>query len=183
MGKLLLLNRLLITAALLVIAKSAISDANTKAEIERNRYVQEQIFKKSAERQLACLARNIYFEAANESFEGKVAVAQVTLNRVESGKFPDNVCDVVFQKTKQETNKTVCQFSWYCDIDLKYMSPRSGYDESKEVARKVLLDHYRLPYLKNALYYHADYVKPRWKLPKIIKIGHHIFYGEKRIKV
>ena len=36
------------------------------------------------QRQLSCLARNIYFEAGSEPFEGKVAVAQVTLNRADS---------------------------------------------------------------------------------------------------
>ena len=50
------------------------------------------------ERQLDCLAKNIYHEAASEPFEGKVAVAQVTMNRAESGKFPRDVCGVVYQK-------------------------------------------------------------------------------------
>ena len=49
-------------------------------------------------RELDCLTRNIYWEAANEPFEGKVGVAQVTLNRVESGKFASSVCAVVYQK-------------------------------------------------------------------------------------
>jgi spore germination cell wall hydrolase CwlJ-like protein len=65
------------------------------------------------ERQLDCLAKNIYHEAAGESFEGKVAVAQVTMNRAESGKFPSDVCAVVYQKNVFY-EKVVCQFSWYC---------------------------------------------------------------------
>jgi spore germination cell wall hydrolase CwlJ-like protein len=51
--------------------------------------------------------------------------------------------------------------------------------ESELVAKKVLLENFRLPGLKGALYYHADYVSPGWKLPKIDKIGRHIFYGER----
>jgi hypothetical protein len=43
-------------------------------------------------KQLDCLTRNIYWEAASEPFEGKVAVAQVTMNRLESGRFGDSVC-------------------------------------------------------------------------------------------
>jgi spore germination cell wall hydrolase CwlJ-like protein len=43
----------------------------------------------------------------------------------------------------------------------------------------VLLEGFRLPSLKNALYYHADYVNPGWNKPRLEKIGHHIFYGEK----
>jgi spore germination cell wall hydrolase CwlJ-like protein len=51
--------------------------------------------------------------------------------------------------------------------------------ESEEVAKKVLLEGFRLPSLHNALYYHADYVNPGWRLPRIEKIGRHIFYGER----
>lgn len=128
------------------------------------------------ERQLTCLARNIYFEAASEPFEGKVAVAQVTLNRTESADFPSDICAVVYQKN-QFITKTVCQFSWYCEkpSSLKIRSPQM-YTESYEVAKKVLLEGFRLNSLKQAMYYHADYVNPGWKRDRIIKIGRHIFY-------
>jgi len=131
-------------------------------------------------RQLECLTRNIYWEAASEPFEGKVAVAQVTLNRMQSGKFPDSVCGVVYQKNVFY-EKVVCQFSWYCEGNQK-MKPihKPLWRESEEVAKKVLLEGFRLPGLKNALYYHADYVNPGWQLPKIDQIGRHIFYGERK---
>jgi spore germination cell wall hydrolase CwlJ-like protein len=48
------------------------------------------------------------------------------------------------------------------------------------VAKKVLLEGFRLPSLKDALYYHATYVNPSWGKPVLQKIGQHIFYGEKR---
>jgi spore germination cell wall hydrolase CwlJ-like protein len=51
--------------------------------------------------------------------------------------------------------------------------------ESEEVAKKVLLENFRLPSLKNALYFHAEHVSPSWGKPKIEKIGRHIFYGER----
>jgi spore germination cell wall hydrolase CwlJ-like protein len=128
------------------------------------------------EKELVCLARNIYFEAAKEPFEGKVAVAQVVMNRVEDGNFPKNICGVVYQKNKVY-EKVICQFSWYCESPskLKVRSEQS-YGESYEVAKKVLLEGFRLSVLDNALYYHADYVNPRWKLKRITKIGAHIFY-------
>jgi spore germination cell wall hydrolase CwlJ-like protein len=53
------------------------------------------------------------------------------------------------------------------------------WQESELVAKKVLLESFRLPGMKNALYYHADYVNPNWRLPRIDQIGRHIFYGEK----
>lgn len=131
------------------------------------------------EKQLACLAKNIYYEAATEPFEGKVAVAQVTINRSVSGKFPEDICDVVFQKTKI-VDRVICQFSWYCERGPKIVHKNEHYRESEEVAKKVLLENFRLPSLHGAMYYHADYVSPNWNLPKITKIGRHIFYGEKK---
>jgi spore germination cell wall hydrolase CwlJ-like protein len=130
-------------------------------------------------KQLECLTKNIYWEAASEPFEGKVGVAQVTMNRVESGKFASSVCGVVYQKNVFY-EKVVCQFSWYCE-NVSKIRPihKELWKESEEVAKKVLLENFRLPSLKNALYYHADYVNPGWQKPKIDKIGRHIFYGEK----
>jgi spore germination cell wall hydrolase CwlJ-like protein len=130
-------------------------------------------------KQLDCLTRNIYWEAASEPFEGKVGVAQVTLNRVESGKFAPTVCGVVYQKNTFY-QKVVCQFSWYCESNHKIRPVHAAlWKESEEVAKKVLLEKFRLPSLENALFYHADYVSPGWKLPRIEKIGNHIFYGDK----
>lgn len=128
------------------------------------------------ERQLACLARNIYYEAGSEPFEGKVAVAQVTLNRVESGKFPPDVCQTIYQKNIFY-EKVVCQFSWYCDRAAMSRPVHKGnFDESMIAAKKVLLEGFRLPSLENALFYHADYVNPGWKKQQVAKIGRHIFY-------
>ena len=128
-------------------------------------------------KQLDCLTRNIYWEAASEPFEGKVAVAQVTMNRLESGRFGDSVCGVIYQKNVFY-EKVVCQFSWVCETTHKTRPVHQPlWRESELVAKKVLLENFRLPGLKNALFYHADYVSPGWKLPKIDKIGRHIFYG------
>lgn len=128
------------------------------------------------EKQLDCLARNIYFEAGREPFEGKVAVAQVTINRSESGMFPSDICKVVYQKNIF-MEKVVCQFSWYCEghTKVKPLHP-DVYAECMAVAKKVLLEGFRLPGLTEAMYYHATYVSPGWKREKITKIGNHIFY-------
>lgn len=128
------------------------------------------------ERQLGCLAKNIYHEAGHEPFEGKVAVAQVTMNRVDSGQFPDDVCKVIFQKNIIY-EKVICQFSWACDRDVMIRPVnKEAYDESMSVAKKVLLEGFRLPGLTEAMYYHADYINPGWSRPKVTQIGHHIFY-------
>lgn len=128
------------------------------------------------ERQLTCLARNIYNEAGSEPFEGKVAVAQVTLNRAASGQFPQDICQVIYQKNIIY-GKVICQFSWFCDrVTGPKPVNKANYDESMVAAKKVLLEEFRLPSLTDALYYHADYVNPRWRKVKVAKIGRHIFY-------
>lgn len=138
---------------------------------------------KTREKQLECLAINIYREAGYEPFEGKVAVAQVTMNRVASGKFGNDVCGVVYQKSII-MEKVVCQFSWACDqVHKNRPVNKEAYNESYEVAKKVLLEGFRLSILKDALYYHATYVNPRWPLEKIGKIGQHIFYKGKETKI
>ena len=130
-------------------------------------------------RQLDCLTRNIYWEAASEPFEGKVAVAQVTMNRLASGRFGDSVCGVIYQKNVFY-ERVICQFSWVCE-NTHRVKPvyQPLWQESELVAKKVLLENFRLPGLNQALYYHADYVSPGWKKPRIDKIGRHIFYGER----
>jgi spore germination cell wall hydrolase CwlJ-like protein len=128
------------------------------------------------ERQLSCLAKNIYYEAGNQPFEGKVAVAQVTINRVNSGQYPDDICKTIYQKNVVY-EKVLCQFSWVCDrVTLARPVHGGNYKESMEVAKKVLLEGFRLPSLEKAMYFHGDYINPGWKRERVAKIGNHIFY-------
>ena len=136
--------------------------------------------------QLECMAKNIYFEAAIESTAGKLAVAQVTLNRVNSDRFPNTICGVVKQGRHYSNGFPVrdrCQFSWYCDG--KHDEPFQGkmWKESTELARYVM----KHPNLKDitdgSTHYHADYIpEPRWANPKerTVKIDTHIFYKKVR---
>lgn len=126
------------------------------------------------QREIVCLARNIYFESGNEPFKGKLAVAQVTVNRLQSQQFPDSICAVVHQKTRHE-GTTVCQFSWVCNPNQKIRYPEL-YAESLRAARRVLVEGYRMPELRGAKFFHADYVNPGWNRPIKARIGRHIFY-------
>jgi spore germination cell wall hydrolase CwlJ-like protein len=135
-----------------------------------------QITTEVRERQLACLAKNIYYEAGNQPFEGKVAVAQVTINRTESGQYPSDICKTIYQKNIVY-EKVLCQFSWVCDRDTTVKAiNKANFKEAEEVAKKVLLEGFRLPSLKEAMYFHGDYINPGWKRERITKIGNHIFY-------
>jgi spore germination cell wall hydrolase CwlJ-like protein len=162
--------------ALVVMLTNAITSYKF-LKLQNQKSVTETASTEVVEKQLDCLAMNIYREAGFEPFEGKVAVAQVTLNRVAdtSGKFPKKVCEVVYQKNKF-MEKVVCQFSWYCEHLKTPTVNKEAYDESYTVAKKVLLEGFRLDGLRSALYYHADYINPNWHLKRIMKIGQHIFY-------
>jgi len=114
-----------------------------------------------------CLAKNIYYEAGVENDNGKYAVAQVTLNRLKSGRWGDTICGVVYSKA---------QFSWTLKSKLEKPSGQAWLD-SKWIAHRVLHGE-RVTPLKDAIYYHADYVSPKWKnsVVKLQQVGQHIFY-------
>lgn len=171
-----LFHRNLLTWAnlsIVVIAVTVTSSAQANEEISA-----------STQRQLTCLAQNIYHEAGSESYNGKVAVAQVTVNRANSGNFPSTICGVVHQKT-QVADKTICQFSWVCDPLAKGRRVYSkAWKESQEIARKVLLDGLRLESLgSDALYFHNARVRPKWGLERIDRIGGHTFYSGDKVAV
>ena len=163
--------------AMLAVTMTGIKAVNYKLDTLKKAPTQvSDVTAEKRQRQLDCLARNIYHEAGYEPFEGKVAVAQVTINRAESGAFPSDICGVVYQKNVVY-EKVLCQFSWYCDsASLKKPMNGAVYTESMEVAKKVLLEGFRIDSVKKALYYHADYVNPGWHREQVAKLGHHIFY-------
>jgi spore germination cell wall hydrolase CwlJ-like protein len=119
---------------------------------------------------LKCMAQNIFFEAGTESMLGKIAVGQVTVNRVKIGHWGETVCEVVNFKN---------QFSWTNRDDISIDKDSRNYKDSVLAAKKILQERKRLRILRSALFYHADYVRPNWadKDQKVIKIEKHIFYN------
>ena len=132
--------------------------------------------------ELACLAKNIYFESANESDLGKIAVAMVVLNRVESQDFPNTICEVVHQPSRNSTNKRGCQFSWTCDGKPDTVRSQEKYQAIVALSRDILRSRDTIvDIVDGALYYHAVYVKPSWAkyFEKVARIDTHIFYKNK----
>ena len=125
--------------------------------------------------EVECLAENIYFEARNQPWVGKVAIANVTLNRVDSDQFPNTICEVV-----KQTAKNICQFSWYCDGKSDTPFEYHEIEEARRIAMFVLTSSYP-DVTEGALWYHADYIKsPSWtkKLKGTVIINDHIFYSK-----
>jgi|TARA_R110000851_G_scaffold8550_1_gene32961 spore germination cell wall hydrolase CwlJ-like protein len=126
---------------------------------------------------LMCLALNIYFEARSEPIQGQIAIAEVTLNRVASSDFPNDICGVVLQE-----NKDGCQFSWWCDGKSDYPKEHNSLRTSKAIAKLMLEEGEYISVVgENATHYHNDEVYPYWAdhLQRIRRIGKHIFYKEK----
>lgn len=132
------------------------------------------IFSKKEKKQLKCLAENMYHESKGEGDMGWLAVGMVTMNRVDSERYPNTICEVVYQN-----NGKVWQFSW-AGTKKKLTKPKKElYNKIYELALLIYLyDHKMHDVTKDAIYFHADYVEPYWskKVERTVKIGSHIFY-------
>lgn len=138
--------------------------------------------------QIECLATNLYFEARGEPRDGQIAVALVTINRVKSSRYPDSVCDVVYQARRDQYGTPIrhqCQFSWYCDGKREQILDIKSYNTVRAVAEYVYINHYLNPgamrdTTRGSTHYHADRVEPFWSrhpnYQEVAQIGQHIFY-------
>jgi spore germination cell wall hydrolase CwlJ-like protein len=131
-----------------------------------------------------CLAKNIYFESGNQPLAGKIAVAQVVLNRMEHKSYPKDVCGVVYDakwrtdwRGKEVPVRNMCQFSWFCDGKSDEPLDTKTWELSLEVAYDVLWRHYP-DITEGATHYHTLYVDPYWSssLNETVTITDHIFY-------
>ena len=122
-----------------------------------------------------CLAEAIYFEARSEPEAGQAAVAQVVLNRVRSGLYPDNVCGVVYQNRHRHM---ACQFSFACEGKSLRITEQDSWRSAVRIAGEVLNGTTYISDVGASTHYHANYVRPRWAraLKKTDTIGSHIFY-------
>ena len=119
-----------------------------------------------------CLVKNIFHEAGVESREGKIAVAQVTLNRLKTKRWGNTLCDVVYAKA---------QFSWTLDKKKKWSKPKGKlWDESVAVANEFV-NGKRIKGLEKSKFYHTDYIdQPYWAedMTEVKRVGQHIFYNQ-----
>ena len=135
------------------------------------------------EKQIACLAKNIYFEAAVESTAGKLAVAHVTHNRVSSKHYPNTYCNVIYEGRHHANGfpkRDRCQFSWYCDGRHDSPYPGPTWSRVQDLASYYYANANDLRDITDgATHYHADYIdNPRWATykKKTVQIDTHIFY-------
>lgn len=133
-------------------------------------------------KELDCLATNVYFEARNEHYPGRIAVTHVVLNRVFDKRWPNNICDVVYQAKTDSRGfplRHKCQFSWYCDGLSDEIKDQKLYEDlylEAWIAYKMYSDGYDIT--QKATHYHTVAVNPYWskKFERLSRIGYHIFY-------
>lgn len=150
----------------------------TLGGLARFAYLEHQEMRAAEHRraELRCLAENVYYEGRGEPLEGQYAVAEVTLNRVRSPRFPDTVCAVVHERRLDPLRgRYVGAFSW-TELELR---PPAGpaWQRAREVA-EAAYDGEASALVPEALYYHAASVTPRWAREKtrVARIGRHVFY-------
>ncbi len=116
---------------------------------------------------LRCLAGAIYFESKGEPLSGQLAVAQVILNRVKSGRFPADICGVVTQRG---------QFSFVRGGRIPAIDEaRTTWRTAVAVAR-VAIDKAWDTVAGTALYFNARGRSPGAGIRRIAVIGNHFFY-------
>ena len=119
-------------------------------------------------RELECLATGIYFESKSEPLAGQLAVGKVIANRAKSGgRFPESYCGVLFQRG---------QFSFVRGRSLPSV-PRSSKQWQTAVAMAQIVDQgLHDSAVGKALFFHARYVSPGWRMKRVASIGNHVFY-------
>ena len=129
--------------------------------------------------QWQCLAEALYFEARSESVQGQRAVAEVILNRVDSRKYPNTVCEVVGQGAHR---RNACQFSYNCDGRPEHINEPRAYARAKQIALNMVVGAER-SLTSGATHYHTSAVRPSWsrKLTRTATIGTHIFYRDNTV--
>lgn len=149
----------------------------TKVSVDRSEFYKAEI---------ECLAKNMYFEARGEGERGQTAVAFVTINRVRSNKYPNTVCEVVYQAKTNSRGvplRNQCQFSWYCDGKVDTVTERI-YNRIERRAEYIYVNYHLNDMMKDttdgATHYHNNKVNPYWSRHEnyqyVASIGQHIFY-------
>lgn len=171
-----------LVASLAVSTGPGIDPTTTMAE--RTLYVQREVKltalpKRRGKAQWQCLAEALYFEARSESEQGQSAVAEVILNRVDSRKYPDTVCEVVSQGAEK---LNACQFSYNCDGRPERITEPRAYATAKAIALKMVASGDR-SITDGATHYHTKAVRPSWsrKMTETARIGTHIFYRDNTV--
>lgn len=142
--------------------RNEVVSASTLTELVRMQDVSEPL-----DNEERCLAGAIYFESKGESLAGQLAVARVVIARARSGRFPNTLCGVVYQKS---------QFSFVRGGGMPRISTSSTHWSNAVAISRIALENSWKSPVEGALFFHARHVSPGWRLTRIGSIDNHIFY-------
>ena len=200
-----MLNGVIVLTLVMLAHTTTIAQGETKIfqpeRIEKAVIVTEDDYKQFPDlivsKEANCLALNTYYEARSDNLAGQYAVADVVLNRVNDNRYPNTICDVIYEGPVKESWKTrgkkmpdkdriynpirnMCQFSWYCDGKDDIPDDETGWAVAQYVAGSILYANKHRGLTEGATHYHATYVKPKWTKDRgmnlVGRIGSHIFY-------
>lgn len=134
---------------------------------------------------IECLTLNLYHEARSESILGQQAVAHVVMNRADDSRFPDTVCDVVFQKGwSRLSRRWVSHFSWTLDRKSDKVYEKEAYYIAHMIAVEVYAKLYQYDPTLGATHYHKTNIEPAWsfdsRMVVTVEEGLHRFYFYRR---
>lgn len=123
------------------------------------------------QRQIDCLASNIFYEARGEPERGKIAVGLATINRTKDRRYPNDICAVISQKK---------QFTWYAPSKIR-STGNTLFQEIKEMATMLYDEYYAsntyVDFVYGATHFHTKSVNPKWHgKRKTAQIGSHLFF-------
>jgi|SRR5689334_1078974 len=144
------------------------TSAPVKASGDLSTMVAELRGPEAGSHELDCLATGIYFESKGEPLAGQLAVGKVIANRTESGgRFPGTYCGVLFQRG---------QFSFVHGGHLPAVAHSNRQWQTAVAIAKIVDQDLQKSAAGNALFFHARYVSPGWRLKRVASIGNHVFY-------
>ena len=171
--------------------------------VNSNEFIMDTFTESYTNKEVQCLVENMYHEARSDGYAGMYAVTMVVMNRVQDDRYPNTICDVVYQGPKRESWKTKktpdpndavyypirnrCQFSWYCDGRSDAMNDKDAFYQALDIATLVLEisasqnnPSALIDITEGSTHYHTYKVFPNWRhdrgMTKIVRIGDHIFY-------
>ena len=159
--------RFLFTALLAIAPLTALAEPIKYIETYPSRVIDN--------REIECLARNIYFESRDQPIKGMLAVGFVTINRTKDSEFPPDICGVVYQK-----GKNGCAFSWNCDHRKDVIEEHDVWNIIYFLARTLYLDHDHMEDPTHGALYFRSGVSPKTRFYRSVRIGDHVFYQERR---
>ncbi len=162
----------------------AVEEKPKKVKKTKKTVKEKKLIYNATDEELKMLACVIFLEAGNQSYEGKLAVGNVVLNRVLSNKFPNTIKSVIYQKVVSRGvtyyQFSLCKPGGRLDQAMKVFGKRTGWaktaeEEAVKAAKAALEGKEALAKKYHFFMVYNSSIKAR--KPDGVKLGDHYFYN------